>query len=138
MMMNVIRVPAALSVMALLTVLPAAADELKADFITGTYVMEGRCGMLAKIEAGGDKNVETVPETLTSDGFNTWEGGCSFTSIKEQTKGRVWVAKMACAEEAEENEETDTFELNPADNSINVTVDGKVSRFVRCDADKRK
>lgn len=117
---------------------PAETGNQTAGFISGTYVMEGRCEKLAKIEAGGPKNVETVPETLTNDGFQSWEGGCSFVSIEEKVKGRVWVARMSCAEEADESEETDTFELNSKDQSISVTVDGKTTKFIRCDADKRK
>ena len=70
--------------------------EVKADFIKGTYVIEGRCEKLVKINAGGPKNVETVPETLTSGGFASWEGGCSFKWIKQKKKGQVWVARMAC------------------------------------------
>ena len=116
---------------------PAAAEAVTANFISGTYAMEGRCEKLAKIKAGGDQNVETVPETLTSDGFNSWEGGCSFLSLEEKTKGRVWIAKMACVQEAEEFDETDTFELNPEDHSIKVTVDGDVSKYIRCDDEKR-
>ena len=118
------------------TAVPAVAGNKTAAFITGTYVMEGRCGMLAKIEAGGPKNVETTPETLTSKGFETWEGGCTFLSIKQKTKGRVWVARMACAEEAEESVETDRFELDPKDQSITVTVDGEVTKYIHCDAAK--
>ena len=109
--------------------------EVKADFIKGTYVIEGRCEKLAKINAGGPKNAGTVPETLTSDGFQGWESGCSFKWIKQKKKGQVWVARMACAEEAEEHEETDTFKLNNKDGSLTVIVDGETTKFVRCDAD---
>ena len=114
---------------------PAWAEE-KAAFIKGTYAMEGRCAAWAAIEKGGDKNVETVPETLTAEGFSMWEGGCSFVSIKETVKDRQWVAKMDCAEAADESEETDTFDLDPATGNITVTVEGNKSVFVRCDAAK--
>lgn len=119
-------------------VVPALAGDVTADFIAGTYVIEGRCEKLAKIQAGGDKNVETVPETLTSNGFESWEGSCGFKSVKEKEKGRVWVAQMECFEEAEENEETDTFELDAKDQSIMVTVDDQKTKFVHCDDDKGK
>ena len=56
------------------------------------------------------------------DRFSAWEGGCSFISIKEKVKGRRWVAKMACGDEAEEYEETDTFDLDPATGHITVTA----------------
>lgn len=111
-------------------------EGLKATFIKGTYAMQGRCEAWAAIEAGGDKNVETVPETLTEDGFSAWEGGCGFASIAEKVKGRRWVAEMACGDEAEEYKETDTFDLDPTTGHITVTVDGNKSVFVRCDAAK--
>ncbi len=116
--------------------LPALGAEVTADFITGTYVIEGRCEKLAKIQAGGPKNVETVPETLTRDGFQGWESGCSFKWIKQKKKGQVWVARMACGVEAEEYEEMDTFKLNNKDRSLTVTVDGKTTKFVRCEHEK--
>lgn len=115
----------------------AAANE-RAPFINGTYVMEGRCEKLKAIEAGGPKNIETMPEILTADGFETWEGGCSFISIKETQKGRRWVAKMACAEAADEGTEIDTFDLDPESGKIKVTVEGKTNEYVRCSEGKGK
>lgn len=114
----------------------AAETAVRGSFIKGIYAMEGRCTAWAAIEAGGDRTVETVPETLTEDGFSAWEGGCSFISVKEKTKGRRWVAKMACGDGNEEYEETDTFDLDPVTGNITVTVEGNSSVFVRCDAAK--
>ena len=115
---------------------PAAMAGETASFIAGTYVMEGRCEKLAALAAGGPRNVETVPETLTAKGFDNWEGGCAFTSIQEKEKGRVWTAKLSCGQSADEWEETDTFELDPKDGSLKVTVDDATTRFVRCDEKK--
>ena len=116
---------------------PARA-EVKGTFVgPGTYALADGCLKLAAIDAGGDKNVGTVPETLTEDGFSGWEGSCTFTKVTEKVKGRVWSADMACAEEAEEGNETDLFE-RLSDRKIKVTVQGKVSLFERCDADKEK
>lgn len=98
--------------------------------------MDGGCAKLKAIAAGGPKNVETTPETLTADGFESWEGGCSFVWIKEKQQGRRWVAEMACAEEAEESVEIDTFDLDPASGTIKVTNEGKTSAYVRCDEGK--
>lgn len=111
---------------------PSLAGE-KAGFIDGTYVMNGRCEAWRAIRDGGPMNVETVPETLTADGFRTWEGGCSFSSIKEIEPGRRWLARMSCTEAAEEWVEEDTFELDATTGKITVTVEGKASQFERCD-----
>lgn len=126
------------AVMALMS-LPAAAEPktVKAGFISGTYATAEGCKKLDAIAKGGPKNVGTVPETLTAEGFDGWEGGCSFTSIKETEKGKAWVAQMACAEGAEENTETDTFELRP-DGTIKVTNEGKATIFERCKTKEAK
>jgi hypothetical protein len=114
---------------------PASAGE-KADFIEGTYAMEGRCEALAAIKAGAPKNVSTVPETLSADGFDGWEGGCTFGSIKVLEAGKRWSSEMACAEGADEWVETDEFLLDSTSGKITVTVEGKTSVFVRCDDGK--
>jgi len=116
----------------------AFAADKTADFISGTYVMEGRCDKLAKLAAGEPASIETVPETLTREGFSSWEGSCTFLTIEEKTKGRVRVARMACTQEAEESEETDTFALDPSGQSLMVSVEGKTTKFVHCDIEKGK
>lgn len=119
---------------------PLLAKPLKGKFVgPGTYAMkDGGCDKLRKIAEGGPKNVGTTPETLTVNGFESWDGGCSFTSIKELTKGRKWVATMSCSEGADENnKETDTFERQP-DGSFKVTNENKTTIWVRCDAAKGK
>ena len=45
---------------------------------TSVYATEEGCVKLKALAAGGPKNVGTVPETLTSQGFKSWEGGCAF------------------------------------------------------------
>lgn len=129
------RVFAALAAGLPLPMTAQAGDGKTADFIVGTYVMEGRCDKLAALEAGGSRNVETVPETLTAKGFESWEGGCTFASLKETDKGRVYEATMHCSDAAEEWTETDTFSVG-TDQSITVTVDGTSTRFVTCGPDK--
>jgi len=122
----------ALLVGALITSVGAAAEGRRADFITGIYALEGRCEKVAALAAGGPKTVQTVPETLTSEGFRSWEGGCDFVSIAEKEKGRVYEAQMTCVEGAEEWTETDTFTLDAAAGAITVSVDGDEHRFVKC------
>jgi hypothetical protein len=116
----------------------SALAAVKGTFIgPGTYATEEGCKKLAAIEAGGDKNVETVPDTLTEDGFKSWEGACTFTSFTEKDKGRSWTALMACAEEAQEGTETDLFERLD-DGKIKVTVMESATVLQRCDAEKGK
>lgn len=115
--------------------LAAVAGE-RASFITGTFVIADGCAKLAKIAAGGDRNVETVPETLDADGFHGWEGGCTFKSIVEKEAGRIWEAQLMCTDAAEEWEETDTLTLDDTAGKITVVVDDKQTEFTRCDAAK--
>jgi hypothetical protein len=114
----------------------ALAGGQRATFIDGIYAMEGRCESLVALDAGGPRTVETVPETLTAEGFKTWEGGCDFAGIEEEVEGRVFVATMTCTDGADEWKETDTFTVDPADRSITVAVDGESSRYVYCGSGK--
>ena len=45
---------------------------------TSVYATDEGCVKLKALAAGEPKNVGTVPETLTSQGFKSWEGGCAF------------------------------------------------------------
>lgn len=129
--------PRLIAAFALTAVTPAHAA-VKGTFIgPGTYATAEGCKKLTAIEAGGDKNVGTTPETLTEDGFTSWEGACTFVSVTEKDKGRSWTAHMACAEEAEEGTETDLFEKMD-DGKIKVTVMENATILQRCDAEKGK
>ena len=115
---------------------PALAEPtvVRATFIgEGTYATADGCKKLAAIAAGGDRNVETVPETLTENGFEGWEGACTFTSFTEIEKDRKWKALMHCFDGAEEGPESDIFERLP-DGKIKVTVMGNDTILERCDA----
>ncbi len=114
----------------------AATAQMKGNFIgSGTYATVEGCKKVAALVAGAVRNVETVPETLTQDGFAGWEGSCTFRSITEFEKGKKWKAAMDCQEGAEEGPESDLFERLP-DGSLKVTVMGNDTIFVRCDAEK--
>ena len=110
----------------------SAAEELRADFITGTFASEGRCAMVAALDAGGPRNVETVPETLAAAGFESWEGGCTFEKIIEKAKGRVYLTTMRCHEGPEEWTETNTFTVESDGVVLLVETDGETMRFERC------
>lgn len=119
---------------------PARADVkvVKGSFIgEGTYATADGCKKLTALTAGGDRNVGTVPETLTVDGFEGWEGGCTFTSFTEIEKDKKWKALMHCAEGPDEGPESDIFERMP-DGKIKVTVMDNATIFERCDAEKGK
>ncbi len=116
----------------------AAIAQMKGNFIgPGTYATAEGCKKVAALAAGAERNVGTVPETLTQDGFEGWEGSCTFRSITEVEKGKTWKAAMDCQEGAGEGPESDLFERLP-DGSLKVTVMGNETIFVRCDADKGK
>lgn len=110
----------------------AAAEELRAAFIAGTYALKDRCAMVAALEAGGPRNVETVPETLTATGFDSWEGACTFEKIVDQEKGRVFLTTMRCHEGPEEWTETNTFTVESDGAALLVETDGETMRFERC------
>ncbi|MGE0052912.1 MAG: hypothetical protein AB7S74_01770 [Hyphomicrobium sp.] len=115
-----------------------ALAEVKGNFIgPGTYATADGCKKVAALAQGKERNVETVPETLTKDGFQGWEGSCTFRSITEVEKGAKWKAAMDCQEGAEEGPESDLFERLD-DGSLKVTVMGNHTIFVRCDAEKGK
>ncbi len=117
--------------------LPAHA-EVKGLFIgPGTYATAEGCQKLKAIAIGGDRNVGTVPETLTEDGFMGWEGSCTFTSFTEVEKDKKWKALMHCAEGPDEGPESDIFERMP-DGKLKVTVMNDATIFERCDAEKEK
>jgi hypothetical protein len=116
----------------------AAQAEKKGTFIgPGTYATAEGCQKLAKIEAGGDKNAGTVPETLDEDGFHSWEGSCSFHSFTETVKGKKWKANLKCFEEADESQESDIFERLD-DGRIQVTVMGNSTVFEHCKTKEAK
>ena len=130
------RLFAALTATAALTCAAHAGG--KGSFIgPGTYATQEGCEKLAKIAAGGNKNAGTVPEALTVDGFLGWEGACSFRSVTEKVKGRIWSANMDCAEGITDETESDTFEKLP-DGSFKVTVMDNSTIYQRCDTAKGK
>lgn len=125
---------AVLSVMAA----PASADSARADFIEGVFAKPGLCEKVAAVDAGGPKNVDTVTETFSADGFRSWEGSCDFVSITEKEKGRSYEAQMKCIEGPEEWTETNVFELDPSGNAMTIFIDGDKHEYVKCGSEKGK
>ena len=111
----------------------APAEQVKGTFVgPGTYATAEGCAKHATLKAGTERGLNTVPETLTENGFESWEGACSFKSIQETTPGKIWQAEMRCGEGAEEDvPETDTFERLD-DGKIKLTVEGTETVLERC------
>lgn len=126
------------AVLTVLVSMAPAAAEVRGTFVgPGTYATAEGCEKLKAIAAGAARNVTTVPETLTAEGFLGWEGACSFHSITEVEKGKKWTANLKCFEGADESKESDIFERLP-DGSIKVTIMGNDMIFVRCDSTEGK
>lgn len=121
-----------------MTVAMADAAAVKGTFVgPGTYATTEGCEKLAALAAGGDRNVDSVPWTLTEDGFLGWEGSCTFTSFTEIEKDKKWKALLHCSDGPEEGPESDIFERLP-DGSLKMTIMDNPTILLRCDADKGK
>ena len=83
-----------------ITLVPATACAgQKAEFLgQGTYATAPGCTQLKALADGGDRNISTVPETLSQDGFEGWEHGCTFVSINETQSATQWQADVSCVE----------------------------------------
>lgn len=116
----------------------AEPKSVQADFIgADIYATADGCSKVAALAAGAERNLTSVPDTLTRNGYEGWEGGCTFTSITELEPGKKWKAEMACAEGAEEGTETDIFE-RLADGKLKIIVNDTATILERCDAAKGK
>jgi hypothetical protein len=97
----------------------------------GTYSPTTGCKKLKDIESGkAAPNISTYPLILTRQGTRSWEGGCSFESIRE-TKPNTFETKMQCSEGSEEYEETMTFTRLEADR-IKVASGDEALVYERC------
>ena len=80
---------------------------------TSVYATDEGCVKLKALAAGEPKNVGTVPETLTSQGFKSWEGGCAFGSIQERRRHKLYVSRMTCFEGPDRWLEKNSFSYVP-------------------------
>lgn len=69
----------------------------RAAFVDGIYAPGDGCKKLEALDQGTPKSIETVPDYLTPNGIESWEGGCEFTKVFEHDPGRSWVAVMVCS-----------------------------------------
>lgn len=111
----------------------------RAIFIEGTFASEEGCKKLAAIEAGTPRNVETVPEVLTADGFKGWEGACEFTKVFEHEPGRMWLGFMVCSQGAIITPQSVVISKGEG-GSLEVAADDdkEPETYHRCDAGKEK
>ena len=115
----------------------AAWADVDAGFLGATvYTTAADCPLQKKLVAGGPRNLNTVPETLSAKGYRSWEGGCTFTNIVERYKGRLWTVSMRCSEGATENLPRTEVWRKAADGSLTVTADKKPTVLIACAIEK--
>lgn len=104
----------------------------KGDFIgPGTYAPADGCRKLAAIASGTlMPNIATYPEKLTRDGFYSWEGGCTFLTVRK-LRSAVWRVRMHCSEGSVEEKVTNTFVKLKGDR-WRVSEKGKGLTYKRC------
>ncbi len=135
------RTPALMFALAMLgvTATPSSAQETATFLGTGLYATAEGCGKLKALAAGGDRNISTVPETMTEKGFDGWEHGCTFKSIAESAPGKSWKVVTACEEGESQWEDTQVFEKT-AEGTFKVTGEGEeeATVYAVCDAPPAK
>lgn len=110
-----------------------------ASFLQGTYATEEGCQKLQALAAGTQPSLETVPDTLTANGFKSWEGSCEFTKIYEHEPGKVFLGLMFCVEGQTLTPVNFVFVKND-DGSFEVAATGQDApeQFKRCAAGQGK
>lgn len=109
----------------------------RATFLRGTYATKQDCEKQRAIDAGGPRNVETAPELLDRDGFNSWEGSCEFTKVL-QHDSTTWVGLMVCHEGAAVTPQTYVFQKIEGRDAFDVAGANQEApdEYVRCDPKK--
>lgn len=125
---------AMLASLSLAPVAPALAAS--ADFLSAsTYATTDGCEKLKALAAGGDRNIATVPETLTSKGYSGWEHDCSFKSVSETEAGKSWKTVLSCAEGENEWEEVQVMtRTGEATFEVKAEGESEATVYTVCDA----
>jgi hypothetical protein len=116
--------------------LPAFAQETSAGFLgSATYATSEGCEKLKALGAGGDRNISTVPETLTAGGYQGWEHGCTFKSVTEVEAGKSWKVVTSCEEGESQWEDTQVIDKT-GEGTFKVTGEGEEepTLYAVCDA----
>lgn len=123
------------SVAVMTAIVPARAD-LTADFLgEGVFGLKSDCAKLAKLAAGGPRNIQTVPETLTRNGYRSWEGACSITRIAPHRSLARYTVELKCSEGAEENMKRTEVWTKRGD-TLYVQFEGKTETYVKCETSR--
>ncbi len=125
------------SVVLMATFGPVPADEV-ADFLgNGVYALPSDCAKLAQLTAGGARNIQTVPETLTRNGYKSWEGGCAITRIAPHRSLSRYTVELKCSEGAEENVKRTEVWTTRGDTLL-VQFDGKSETYQKCETPRSR
>jgi hypothetical protein len=114
---------------------PALAEHVAGFLGSSRYATEEGCSKLKKLAEGGDRNISTVPETLSAEGYSGWEHTCTFASISETVPGKSWKAVLRCEEGESTWEDTQVFEKT-GEATFTVKADGEeiAAVYTVCDA----
>lgn len=117
-------------------VLVAPALAASAEFLgSSTFVTADGCNKLKALAAGGDRNISTVPETLTSQGYQGWEHGCGFKSVSEMEAGKSWKIVLSCEESENEWEEAQVMtKTGEATFEVKAEGESEATVYTVCDA----
>jgi len=115
------------------------AQETAAFLGAQTYATAEGCEKLKALAAGGDRNISTVPETLSAKGFDGWEHSCTFKSVAEAEAGKSWKVVSSCEEGESQWDDTQVFE-KASDGTFKVLGEGEeeATVYAVCDAPPAK
>lgn len=133
------RHPILLIALSLAAAGPASAEETAAFLGSQTYTTTEGCEKLKALGAGGDRNISTVPETLSAKGFDGWEHNCTFKSVTEAEAGKSWKVVTSCEEGESQWDDTQVFE-KAGDTTYKVLGEGEeeATVYTVCDAPPAK
>lgn len=92
------RIPAIACILSIFMTGAARADQTASFLGDATYATAEGCTKLKALAAGGDRNISTVPETLSAKGYDGWEHSCAFKSVAETAPGKSWKVVASCEE----------------------------------------
>jgi hypothetical protein len=127
------------SVAALTALISASAMAAEATFLGGaTYTTAKDCRKLKALAAGGPRNIQTAPETLTAKGYLSWEGGCTIDKITAGKASNTWTVNLRCHEGAEENQLRTEVWTRQSDGSLMSAFKDEKTKYIACNAGKTK
>lgn len=131
------------SLLVLLLASPAAEAAVKARFLDGVYAMSTEaCDKLKALAKGATRSINTVPWSVDRNGFDQWEGGCSFSRIRETAKGQSWSVTSFCEGNTPDENSTESYifkRASPTTFAVTLTTPGASAEqrqpktYLRCD-----